>query len=65
MIIKKVTITKLKNKISSFKGSNWLKSWPDKAFFQEITEQTMKDIAAANKKDKMQMIYENDNDESE
>ena len=54
-----------KNKISSFKGSNWLKSWPDKAFFQEITEQTMKDIAAANKKDKMQMIYENDNDESE
>lgn len=60
MVIKKSTITKLKNKVSSFKGTLWLKSWPDKAFFVEMTEQAMKDLTMANQADRQQAVIDND-----
>lgn len=45
-----------KNKISSFKGTLWLKSWPDRAYFMEITEQAMRDAVDVNKHDRAQMM---------
>lgn len=60
MVIKKSTITKLKNKVSSFKGTLWLKSWPDKAFFMEMTEQAMKDMVMVNQADRQQAAIDND-----
>lgn len=56
MVIKKSTITKLKNKVSSFKGTLWLKSWPDRAYFMEMTEQAMRDAIDVNKLDRAQMM---------
>ena len=49
-----------KNKVSSFKGTLWLKSWPDKAFFVEMTEQAMKDLTMANQADRQQAAIDND-----
>ncbi|WP_288981799.1 hypothetical protein [uncultured Flavobacterium sp.] len=54
MVIKKSTITKLKNKISSFKGTFWIQTWPDKAFGKEVTEQAMRDMCDANRQDREQ-----------
>lgn len=56
MVIKKSTITKLKNKVSSFKGTLWLKSWPDRAYFMEMTEQAMRDAVDVNKLDRQQAL---------
>lgn len=43
-----------KNKISSFKGTFWLKTWPDKAHYRELTDQCMRDMLQANKIDREQ-----------
>ena len=37
-----------KNKIAAFKGNIYTKSWPEKAFFVEITETEYKTIVAEN-----------------
>lgn len=38
-----------KNKISSFKGNDYFKFYPDKSFYMEISEDTFKSIKEANK----------------
>ncbi len=43
-----------KNKISSFKGTFWIQTWPDKAFGKEVTEQAMRDMCDANRQDREQ-----------
>lgn len=45
-----------KNKISSFKGNLWLKSWPDKAYFTEMTDQAMRDLVSANEQSRLEYI---------
>ncbi len=37
-----------KNKISSYKSSIYYRFWPDKAFYQELSEAAFKDLTAAN-----------------
>lgn len=51
-----------KNKITSFKGSVWLKFFPDKAYFLELTEQACTDLKNANNQERLEAQTEEEDD---